>query len=280
MKIRISADSTCDLSPELIRQYGIGITPLYIQMDDRTLRDGEECTAKDLFDYTARTGRLCGTAAVTILDYTEFFTEALREHDAVIHFTISSDMSSCFQNARIAAEEFPGRVFVIDSRNLSTGIGLLVLDAAEMAAEGMEAAEIASTLEKKKERLNVSFILDTLEYLHKGGRCSGIVALGANLLKLRPCIQVTNGKMSVGKKYRGTLVRCAADYVKDKLPDMDAVEKKRIFFTDSGVAPEVENAVMEVLKEKGFEEILHTRAGSTISGHCGPNCLGVLFYNK
>ena len=182
MKIRISADSTCDLTSELIEQYDVKIAPLYILMDDRALRDGIECTREDIFAYTSRTGKLCGTAAVSIADYLDFFGEELRTHDQIVHFTISSDMSACFQNACDAAEEFPGRVFVVDSRNLSTGIGHLVIDGALLAREGKSGEEIKAILDERREKLNVSFVIDTLDYLRKGGRCSTVAALGANLL--------------------------------------------------------------------------------------------------
>ena len=219
MKIRISADSTCDLTSELIEQYDVKIAPLYILMDDRALRDGIECTREDIFAYTSRTGKLCGTAAVSIADYLDFFGEELKTHDQIVHFTISSDMSACFQNACDAAEEFPGRVFVVDSRNLSTGIGHLVIDGALLAREGKSGEEIQAILDERREKLNVSFVIDTLEYLRKGGRCSTVAALGANLLKLKPCIEVHEGKMSVAKKYRGTLAKAIESYVTDRIKE-------------------------------------------------------------
>ncbi len=281
MKIRISADSTCDLTQVLIDRYDIKITPLYILMDNKALRDGIECTRGDIFAYTARTGKLCGTAAVSIADYTDFFRQELCEHDQIVHFTISSDMSACFQNACDAAAEFPGRVFVVDSRNLSTGIGHLVIDAAVMAGEGRTGEEIKTVLDERKEKLNVSFVLDTLEFLRKGGRCSTVAALGANLLKLKPCIEVHNGAMSVAKKYRGSLTKAIENYVTDRIKDHDDVDYRRIFITDSGVDEEIVRSVEQLLREYGkFEEIHHTLAGSTISGHCGPGCLGILYYNK
>lgn len=281
MKIRISADSTCDLTSELIEQYDVKIAPLYILMDDRALRDGIECTREDIFAYTSRTGKLCGTAAVSIADYLDFFGEELRTHDQIVHFTISSDMSACFQNACDAAEEFPGRVFVVDSRSLSTGIGHLVIDGALLAREGKSGEEIQAILDEHREKLNVSFVIDTLEYLRKGGRCSTVAALGANLLKLKPCIEVHEGKMSVAKKYRGTLAKAIESYVTDRIKDHDDFDKKRVFITDSGVDTEIVETVEKLLREYGgFEEIHHTLAGSTISGHCGPGCLGILYYNK
>lgn len=187
MKIKISADSTCDLSPELIERYHIGITPLYIIRGEETLRDGIDVRPEELYEYANATGKLCKTAAVNVSDYLAYFAACREEYDAVIHFTISSDMSACYQNAFIAAQEFTN-VYPVDSRNLSTGIGHLVLDAAEMAEQGMDAADIASALEKKREKLDVSFVIDTLEYLKRGGRCSALVAMSANLLHLKPCI--------------------------------------------------------------------------------------------
>ena len=183
MKIKISADSTCDLSPELIERYHIGITPLYIIRGEETLRDGIDVRPEELYEYANVTGKLCKTAAVNVSDYLAYFAACREEYDAVIHFTISSDMSACYQNACIAAQEFTN-VYPVDSRNLSTGIGHLVLDAAEMAEQGMDAANIASALEKKREKLDVSFVIDTLEYLKRGGRCSALVAMSANLLHL------------------------------------------------------------------------------------------------
>lgn len=281
MNIRISADSTCDLTSELIEQYNVKIVPLYILMDNKALRDGIECTRDDIFAYTARTGTLCGTAAVSIADYLDFFGEELKTCDQIVHFTISSDMSACFQNACDAAREFAGRVFVVDSRNLSTGIGHLVLDGALLAREGKSGEEIKAILDERREKLNVSFVVDTLDFLRKGGRCSAIAALGANLLKLKPCIEVRGGQMGVAKKYRGTLAKAIENYVTDRIKDHDDIDYRRIFITDSGVEPEIVESVAAILREYGhFEEVLHTLAGSTISGHCGPGCLGILYYNK
>ena len=281
MSVFVSSDSTCDLSPELVKEYDISIVPLYIQRGDESLRDGLEITPADIFEYTARTGKLCGTAAVPIADYQDYFARVLKDHDEIVHFTISSEMSACYQNAVAAGEDFPGKVFVIDARNLSTGIGHLVLDAALLAREGKSGAEIKAILDQRKDKLNVSFVIDTLEYLRKGGRCSSVAALGANLLKLKPCIEVKNGVMGVGKKYRGTLDKCLEAYVRERIEGHTDVDYRRIFITDSGVDDQEVERVAEMLRSYGpFEEILHTRAGSTISSHCGPKCLGILYYNK
>ena len=264
MNIKISADSTCDLSPALREQYGIDIVP------------------EEIYEYVRKTGQLCHTAAVNVSDYITFFQTQLETHDAVIHFTISSDMSGCYQNACIAAQNFPGKVFPVDSRNLSTGIGHLVLDAADMAAEGkMTAQEIVDVLNEKKAKLDVSFVLDTLEFLKAGGRCSAVAAFGANLLGLKPSIEVKDGAMGVGKKYRGNINKCYVQYIKDRLSGHDDIDTKRIFITDSCLPEEVRAELEEVVRScQPFENVYHTQAGTTISQHCGPGCMGILYYHK
>lgn len=280
MKIKISADSTCDLSPELIERYHIGITPLYIIRGEETLRDGIDVRPEELYEYANATGKLCKTAAVNVSDYLAYFAACREEYDAVIHFTISSDMSACYQNACIAAQEFTN-VYPVDSRNLSTGIGHLVLDAAEMAEQGMDAADIASALEKKREKLDVSFVIDTLEYLKRGGRCSALVAMSANLLHLKPCIEVKDGKMGVGHKYRGKLEKCYVQYIEERLKGRDDIDCHRIFITDSGCDEATWRELERVVRAcQPFEEVIHTRAGCTVSNHCGPSCMGILYYHK
>ncbi|MBQ7491039.1 MAG: DegV family protein [Clostridia bacterium] len=278
--IRISADSTCDLSPALVSRYHIAIAPLQVIVAGKPYLDGVEIDPDRLFAMVEKTGKIGSTTAVNLDEYLAFFRAQRKGFDAEIHFTISSEMSSCFQNACAAAAEL-GNVYVIDSRNLSTGIGQLVLDAAGMASEGFSAEEIVRRLEEKKAKLDVSFVLDTLDYLRRGGRCSTVAALGANLLKLKPCIQVTEGAMGVGKKYRGTLESAFLNYVHDKLAQPDTVDPGRIFITHSGVdAALVEKVKAAVLECVPFREVHITRAGCTISNHCGPNCLGILFYRK
>lgn len=280
MKIKITADSTCDLSPELVEKYDIGIIPLYIIKNGKPHRDGIEIIPQDIFDHVKAGGDVCSTAAVSVSDYHETFEKLLEEYDAVIHLNISSDMSACRQNALLAAAELEN-VYPIDSKNLSTGIGQLVLAAAEMAAGGASPREITDELTRLREKLEVSFVLDTLLYLHKGGRCNAVAALGSNLLNLKPCIEVKDGKMGVGKKYRGTLKKCLVNYVKDRLEGRDDVDTRRIFITNSGIDGEILKEVEAAVRScQPFEEVLHTRAGCTISNHCGPNCLGILFFNK
>lgn len=281
MNIKISADSTCDLSPELVERYRIGIAPLYIVRDGESLVDGVDITPDEIYDHVAKSGSMCSTAAVAVYDYEEFFRKELESADAVVHFHISGDMSACYQNACIAAAEV-GNVYPVDARNLSTGIGLLVLEAAELAQNGqLTAQEIQQRMEQRRELLDVSFLVEQLGYLRKGGRCSSVAALGANMLSLRPCIQVKDGKMGVGKKYRGAYQKCLLQYVKDRLEGRDDIDLRRIFITESGgfTPEEVAEVETAVRSYQPFEEVLHTRAGCTVSSHCGPRTLGILYFH-
>ena len=282
MNIKISADSTCDLSRELVERYAIGITPLYIIRDGQSLVDGVDITPDEIYDHVAGGGSMCSTAAVSVYDYVTFFRKELESCDAVVHFHISGEMSACYQNACIAAAEV-GNVYPVDARSLSTGIGLLVLEAAELAREGkLTAQEIQQRMEQRREKLNVSFLVEQLDYLRKGGRCSSVAALGANVLSLRPCIQVKDGKMGVGKKYRGPYLKCLLQYVKERLEGRDDIDPHRIFITESGglTAEEVARVEEAVRSYQPFEEVLHTRAGCTVSSHCGPRTLGILYFTK
>ena len=277
-KVIVTADSTCDLSPELIEKYGIRISPLYVRMGEEEHRDGVDVDSDRLFAYVAETGTLPKTAACSAEDYELLFRPIVEEGNEVVHINLSGEFSSCYQNAHLAAQEMKG-VYIIDSLNLSTGSGLLAIEAAELAAEGKSGQEIFGILEEKKKRLNVSFVLDTMEYLAKGGRCSQMVSLAAGLLKLRLCIEVQNGKMTVSKKYRGKMSPVLKQYVHERLQAAGKAETRRIFITDSGMDEViVEEVRAAILEEAPFAEILHTRAGCTISSHCGPNCLGILFF--
>ncbi len=282
MNIKISADSTCDLSPELVARYGIDIAPLYIIRDGQSLVDGVDITPDEIYDHVSQGGGMCSTAAVSIYDYAMFFRKELENCDAVVHFHISGEMSACYQNACMVAEEM-GNVYPVDARSLSTGIGLLVLEAAELAREGvLTAQEIQQRMEQRREKLNVSFLLERLDYLRKGGRCSSVAALGANVLSLRPCIQVKDGKMGVGKKYRGAYQKCLLQYVKERLEGREDIDTRRIFITESGgfTAEELAQVEEAVRSYQPFEEVLHTRAGCTVSSHCGPRTLGILYFTK
>ena len=281
MKIKISTDSTCDLPAELIAAHNIGVLPLYIIRDGEALRDGIDVTPDDLYAYTKATGKLCGTSAVTIADYLTAWNGWLEDCDAIVHVAFSSELSVSCNNARLAAEELPGKVWVVDSLNLSTGFGHLVLDAALMAEKGMDPADIAAEIERLVPKVDVSFVLNTLEYLRKGGRCTTIQALGANLLGLKPCIEVHDGKMGVAKKYRGKIEAAYVQYIKDRLANRSDIDTRRVFITDSGLPDDVRARLREtVLECQPFKEVYNNPAGCTISGHCGPWCMGVLYYHK
>ena len=280
MKIKITSDSTCDLSAEQIARHDICILPLAVEMGGENYRDGVNVKPDDLYAHVAAGGGLPKTAANNIADYKDVFDRYTGEYDAVIHLNISADFSSCYQNACLAAEDYEN-VYVVDSRNLSTGHGLLVLKAAELAAQGMDAAEIVDILRETANRVDASFILDQLEYLRMGGRCSAVAVLGANLLKLKPCIEVKDGKMGVGKKYRGSYEKAMTDYITDRLSGVEGFDTDRVFVTHSGVAQELLDAAVEQVRQLcSVKEICVTRAGCTVSSHCGPGTMGVLFIRK
>ena len=279
-KIKVTCDSTCDLTPKLYESYGVHVVPLGITLGETLYYDGVNVAAEDLFAYADRTGTLPKTSAISPDSYEKVFRSYTEQGYAVIHINISSEFSACHQNACLAAAELEN-VYPIDSRNLSSGSGHLVLLAVELARRGLSAREIVDVLNEKKEKLDVSFVLQHLEYLRMGGRCSGVAVLGANLLKLRPEIRVMDGKMNVGTKYRGSMERSVLDYVRGRLAGRDDVEPGRIFVTHSGVPQDLEDKVVALVKElHPFREVIVTRAGSTISSHCGPECLGVLFFKK
>ncbi len=277
-KVKICADSVCDLSEELKKRYDISVVPLYVNRGGETLKDGVEITQKDVFEHYRTTGKLCSTAAVNIDDFSKFYAEQLKDRDELVMITISSEFSSTFQNACIAAEDLPN-VHVVDSRNLSTGEGLVAVSAAKMAANGMSADEIVNGLKEIIPKVDATFFVANIEYLHKGGRCSSIAALGANLLKLKPCIAVIDGKMKVIKKYRGSIEKTINDYVKDRLTDAD-VDEDLIFITHTTSPENTAHAAEEIRKYKNFSEIAVTDAGCTVACHCGEDTLGILFIRK
>ena len=280
MRIKITADSTCDLPKSIARDYGVQLIPLYVNLGGTYRRDGVDLTVEEIYDYVEKTGTLCTTAAVNVEDYTEIFRRLRQDYDAVIHFTISASMSSCYQNAKIAGDAVGG-VWVVDSETLSSGIGLLVIEASLMAQRGDSPDAIFAEVNRLKKKLDVSFVLDTTEYLRKGGRCSAIASLGANLLRLRPCIAVKNGAMGMEKKYRGNLEKCFETYVRERLTDIDTLDLRRIFITCSSENPERAAYLTQVVQECApFAQILTAQAGSTICSHCGPNCMGILFFRK
>ncbi|MDR0197746.1 MAG: DegV family protein [Oscillospiraceae bacterium] len=278
--VKIIADSTCDLSPEIIQKYDITLTPLLIVSGDDEFRDGVNITPADIFRMVDEEKRVCKTAAVNVFDYQRVFGEFSEKYDEVVQICISSGFSACFQNAALAAADFPN-VYVVDSKNLSTGSGYLVYEAALMAKAGCGGEEIRRRVAEYAPLMNTSFVINRLDYLHKGGRCSLTSLIGARLLGVKPCIEVANGFMRVGRKYHGRFEGCLSEYVRERLSVPDNIDPKRVFITHPMCDGETVEAVRQTLAECfGFEEVIETRAGCTISNHCGPNTLGIIFRQK
>ena len=278
MSIKITATSTCDLPPELLERYQITMVPLYVSFGGSTCRDGVDAGPEDIFRHVEGGGQLPSTAAVNIADYQALFSQLSPQYDAVLHITIGSEFSCCYQNALVAAEDYPN-VYVVDSRNLTTGQGILAIEAAIAAERGDSIDDILKMLDGMTGRVDTTFVVDKLDYLAKGGRCSSVVALGANLLKLKPCINLVDGKMSVGKKYRGAFDKVLPDYVRDQLAGKD-VDLNRAIVTYTRCDPAIPAAICDIVREYGFREVVTAVAGCTISCHCGPNTLGVIFLRK
>lgn len=280
MKIKIISDSTCDLSAQLIAENDIALSPLTVVKNDEQFKDGMTITPADIFAHVAAGGALCSTAANSIGEYAEIYEQYAADYDGVIMITLGSGFSTCYQSACLAAEDFPN-VRVVDSQNLSTGQGLVVLKACELAKTATDLDALANELRAYTEKVEASFVVDKLDYLVKGGRCSSAAALGANLLNLKPCIEVKGGKMSVGKKYRGNYAKCLGNYVKERLEGRDDIDGGTLFITQTIVSDEAYAAVKSAVAEHGkFDNIYETTAGCTISCHCGPGTLGILFVRK
>ena len=278
--VKIIADSTCDLSQELLEKYGIGIIPLYIQLDDKSYLDQIEITPPELYAWSDQNGKTPKTAAPGMDVVKSVLEKYNKEETDLIFFGISEDMSTTCNVVRLVARDLGyENLYVIDSMSLSTGIGLQVLRAAELAAQGMEAKEIVAKIEHLRGQVRASFVIDTLTYLHRGGRCSAMTALVAGALKLKPRISVINGKMDVTKKYRGNISAVIKKYARDLEEDLMHADETRVFITHSGCSEEIVAQVHHYLEGlHHFKEIHVTLAGSVISSHCGPNTLGVLFY--
>ena len=281
-KIILSADSTCDLGDELKEKYQVHYYPFHIILEGKDYQDNVDITPGDIFQRYYEKKVLPKTAAINVEEYVNYFRPFVEQGYEVVHLNLGSALSSAHQNCMLAARELKG-VYPVDSGNLSTGIGHLVLDAGEMIKEGLGAEEIAGKLNQRKNLVHSSFILDTLKFMSAVGRCSNVMALGANLLNIKPCIEVNNkdGSMDVGKKYRGSLKKVLPLYVKDKLQEYQGICTDKIFITHSGIDQEYIELVKEAIQEeKEFQNIYVTRASCTISCHCGPNTLGILFETK
>lgn len=280
MNIKILSDSTCDLSQALLEQNDITLAPLTVVKNGEQFQDGVTITPADIFAHVAAGGSLCSTSAKSVGEYQELFSQYADKYDGIIHINIGSGFSSCYQNACLAAEDFPN-VRVIDSMNLSTGQGHVVLEACRLAKECDDLDVMAQKLRAFASRVEASFLLDRLDYMVKGGRCSSVMALGANLLNLKPCIEVKDGKMSVVKKYRGSYAKCLANYVKDRLSGREDIVRDELFLTHTPVTDACLGAVQDAIAEYGnFRAVYETVAGCTVSCHCGPGTLGVLFVRK
>ena len=280
MKIKITTDSTCDLSPELLEKYNISILPLTVIKNGEEFKDRITITPADIFAHVANGGELCSTTAINIDEYITTFEKYSQEYDGIMHINIGSAFSSCYQNACLAAEDFP-KVRTVDSKNLTTGQGLVVLKACELAETCQDLDEMKAQLDVYTDKIETSFVLDQLQYMVKGGRCSMVAALGANLLNLKPCIEVKDGKLSVVKKYRGSYAKCLAGYVKERLNQREDIDHSTLSFTSTTITDECENAVNEAIAQCGeFENIYRTEAGCTVSCHCGPGTAGVIFVRK
>lgn len=278
--VQILSDSTCDLTPELVKKYDIKVLPLHVLLGERDCRDGVDVTADDVYRWADENNTTPKTAAPSPQEVMEVLELLLADGDEVICFALSEKMSSTLSVMKMAVEELEvsDRVWVFNSQNLSTGLGLLAIEAAIMAQLGKPASEIIGHLEKIRPQVRSSFVVDTLTYLHRGGRCNGVAALAGSMLKLHPRIVVADGAMNADKKYRGKLSKVVCDYVQDMEADLKAARKERVFITHSGCDQAIINEVFRYLEQMDiFEEILVTRAGCVVSSHCGPGTLGVLF---
>ena len=280
--IILCADSTCDLSADLVAKYNVHIMPMHVTLEEKSYNDGVDINPDDIYAIYHEKKILPKTAALNMDEVLEFVTPFIEAGNDVLCVTLGSGLSTTFNSFRLAAMETDG-LYVIDSNNLSTGFGHVVMAAGDRIAAGMPIQQIVDEVQELTQKVESSFIVDTLEFLHKGGRCSAVAMLGANVLKLKPCIEVSTegGKMGVTKKYRGTLERVLEEYVSDRLAGRDDIRQDRIFITHSGISQERIDIVKAAIeKNMHFDEIYVTRAGCTISSHCGPNTLGILFVRK
>lgn len=279
MKIVITTDSTSDLPKELVEKHNIGIIPLIVNLDETEFYDGINVTIQDLFKFVDKTGVLPKTAARSEYDYKEFFDDFMKKHqaDALIHFSISSEFSCSYNNAKSAANDSKN-VFVINTASLSSGSGLLVLSCVDKIKEGKNLNEILKEIDEEIPKIQASFIISNLKYLYKGGRCSALAVLGANLLMIKPKIKLFDGKMAVDKKYMGKYPSVILKYVQDLINEYKHImDKRRVFITYTTRNEELENKIVGMLNSVGFENIISNFAGSTIASHCGENTLGILF---
>ena len=277
MKIAISAETTVDLTKEILEQYNISVIPFHVLLGERDEPDGV-ITPQDIFEYVDKTGLLPKTSAINEYQFSHYFKDLLKEYDAVIHISLSSEISSACENA-IKTANGMSNVYIVDSHSLSTGIAHLCILARNMANEGKEPQEIVDVLNKRKEHLQVSFVVNTMEYLYKGGRCTGMQKIAAALFRIKPQIVLREGKMIPGKRYHGRNTAVVRSYVQDTLEEFNTPDLNLVFITHSHATSDMVEVAYEMLKEKGFKNIVETTAGATITSHCGPRTLGILYLN-
>ena len=280
LNIKITADSTCDLSAALLAQWNISLIPMHILMGDESYLDGVTIHPADVFAHAQNGGKMPKSAAPNLVEYTDFFVPFAAEYDAVIHITVGSKFSSCFQNARLAAQEYEN-VYVVDSENICTGQGYLVLQAARWAADGLPPKNIALRLQSLAKRVELSFVLNQLDYMAKSGRCSGVLAFGANLLGIKPSLAVIDGELKVVRKYRGSLPICVGKYITDQLSGRDDIDRSMAFISSTQAKPGCMEAIKAGLRQYGgFENVYETDIGTTIGGYSGPGTIGIVFARK
>ena len=280
MNIKITADSTCDLSEALLRQWNISLIPMHILMGEESYLDGVTIHPADVFAHAQNGGKMPKSAAPNLVEYTDFLAPFARDYDAVIHISVSAKLSSCYQNACLAAQEYDN-VSVIDSENICTGQGYLVLRAAKWAADGLTARNICMRLQNLANRVELSFVLNQLDYMAKSGRCSGVLAFGANILGIKPSLAVIDGELKVVKKYRGSLPICVGKYITDRLADRDDIEDGLVFISSCQPKPGCMEAIKAGLRQYGnFENVYETDIGTTIGGYSGPGTIGIVFARK
>ncbi len=277
MKIALSTETTVDLTKDLLKKFNVNTLPFSVLLGDKNYLDGE-ITCDEIIEYVNKNKILPKTGAVNSAQYDEHFEKLLKSHDAIIHISLSSELSSAYQNAVNSAKQF-NNVFVIDSRSLSTGIALLVIYARELIDSGMPAEKICEAVKRRIPFVQASFELKRVDYLYKGGRCSVLSYLGANLLKICPQIVLENGKMTSAKKYRGNFKHVVQNYCNDVLEKFDTPDLTHAFVTYTTAEPEIIEIARKSLEDRGFKNVYITRAGGTITSHCGENCLGILFIN-
>ncbi len=282
-KVSILTDSTSDLSKELLEKYDITMFPLHIHLGEKEYADGVDITPEEIYRWSEETKETPKTSALSLYDAKEYVKKALEKSEEVICFCISEEMSSCYSvmHMAVAELEVEDKVFVVDSQNLSTGIGLQILEAAELAEQGLPAAEIVEKIREMQPLVRSSFVVDSLTFLHRGGRCSGVAALAGNTLKLHPCIFVLNGKMQAGKKYRGKMDKVILNYVEDLKQELATAKRDHVFITHSGCDAELIELIKQKMEELDYFENIHvTQAGGVVASHCGPGTLGVLYVAK